>query len=73
MTKNRLTMASLDISKKQVYRMTIKKDFDSLVFVFNFFNTSVPDAEVLEYRHRYSLIFRKTVFKINKGNVSNGD
>lgn len=48
--KNRLTMASWDDFKNRFTGIDIKKDFDSLVFVFNFFNTSVPDAEVLEYK-----------------------
>lgn len=47
---NRITMASFDNFGSRYTGIDIKKDADSLVFSFNFFKTSVPDAEILEYK-----------------------
>lgn len=47
---NRITMASFDNFGSRYTGIDIKKDAVSLVFSFNFFKTSVPDAEILEYK-----------------------
>jgi alpha-galactosidase len=47
---NRITMATYDNFGGRYTGIDIKKDADSLVFSFNFFKTSVPDAEILEYK-----------------------
>jgi alpha-galactosidase len=57
-SKNRITLSTFDNFKSRYTGIDIKKETDSLVFSFNFFNTSVPDAELLEYKVKVLLDLR---------------
>jgi alpha-galactosidase len=57
-SKNRITVSTFDNFKSRYTGIDIKKETDSLVFSFNFFNTSVPDAELLEYKVKVLLDLR---------------
>jgi alpha-galactosidase len=61
-SKNSITLASFDIYKSRYTGIDIKRDADSLVFSFNFFNTSVPDAELLEYKVKILLDLRDETY-----------
>ena len=50
---NRITMATYDNFGSRYTGIDIKKEADSLVFSFNFFKTSVPDVEILEYKAQF--------------------
>lgn len=79
-SKNRITLATYDNFKSRYTGIDVKKDVDSLVFSFNFFNTSVPDAELLEYKvkvlldlrdENYSKTIRESVqWRLNQENNS---
>jgi alpha-galactosidase len=57
-SKNRITLSTYDNFKSRYTGIDLKKENDSLVFSFNFFNTSVPDAELLEYKVKVLLDLR---------------
>jgi len=61
-SKNRLTLSTFDNFKSRYTGIDIKKETDSLIFSFNFFNTSVPDAEVLEFKAQILLDLRDESF-----------
>jgi alpha-galactosidase len=61
-SKNSITLASFDIYKSRYTGIDIKRETDSLVFSFNFFNTSVPDAELLEYKVKILLDLRDETY-----------
>lgn len=47
---NRITMAEYDNFRGQFSQVDIKLIPDTIIFAFNFFNSAVPDAEVLEFK-----------------------
>ncbi|MDA3929986.1 MAG: alpha-galactosidase, partial [Prolixibacteraceae bacterium] len=49
-SKNRVTVATFDDFESKYTQVDIKQLQDSLVFSFNFFNKTAPDAEILEYK-----------------------
>jgi len=49
-SQNRITLGTYDQFESRFTQIDIQQIPDSLVFSFNFFNESVPDAEVLEYK-----------------------
>jgi alpha-galactosidase len=57
-SKNRITISVFDNFKSRYTGIDIKKETDSLVFVLNYFNTSVPDAEVLEFKAKILIDLR---------------
>jgi alpha-galactosidase len=75
---NRITLATFDNFKSRYTGIDIKEVPDSLLFSLNFFSTSVPDAELLEYKtqilldlrdENYSKTVRESVqWRLNKEN-----
>ena len=68
--KNSMTLATYDNYKSRYTGVDIKTKPDSVIFAFNFFKTSVPDAELLEYKaqillnlqkNHYSKVIRESV------------
>jgi alpha-galactosidase len=57
-SKNRISLSVFDNFKSRYTGIDIKKETDSLVFSLNYFNTSVPDAELLEYKAKILLDLR---------------
>ncbi|HNW50303.1 MAG TPA: alpha-galactosidase [Prolixibacteraceae bacterium] len=61
-SKNKITISAWDLFKSRYTGIDIKKESDSLVFSFNFFNTSVPDAELLEYKVQILMDLRDNTY-----------
>ncbi|HPR32642.1 MAG TPA: alpha-galactosidase [Prolixibacteraceae bacterium] len=56
--ENRVTLVSYDNFQSRYTGIDVLRESDSIVFSFNFFQHSVPDAEILEYKAQILLDFR---------------
>jgi len=60
--KNVITLASFDDFKSRYTGIDVLRENDWLLFTFNFFKTSSPDAELLEYKVKILLDLRDEQF-----------
>lgn len=60
--KNRLTLATFDNFEGRYTGIDIQRDADSIVFSMNYFQHSVPDAELLEYKTQIFVNLCDTVY-----------
>jgi alpha-galactosidase len=59
---NVITLATFDNFKSRYTGIDIQREPDSLLFAFNFFKTSVPDAELLEFKVKILIDLREEQF-----------
>ncbi len=69
-SNNRITLASTDPYKGRYTGIDIGMQKDSLVFIFNFFNRTQPDAEFLEYNTQILIDVRDLQFSKSIRNAS---
>jgi hypothetical protein len=67
---NRLTLATTDRFQGRYTGIDVGLERDSIVFSFNFFNNSVPDAELLEYNSKILIDFRQQQYSLSIRNTA---
>ncbi|MBN1926666.1 MAG: hypothetical protein JW798_12600, partial [Prolixibacteraceae bacterium] len=60
--KNRITLASFDNFESRYTGIDIQHNADSIIFSLNYFQHSVPDAELLEYKTQIFVNLHDTIY-----------
>jgi alpha-galactosidase len=61
-SQNMITLATFDNFKSRYTGIDVLRETDSLMFTFNFFKTSAPDAELLEFKVKILIDLREEQF-----------
>jgi len=61
-SQNVITLATFDKFKSRYTGVDVQREADSLLFAFNFFKTSSPDAELLEFKVQILIDLREEQF-----------
>jgi alpha-galactosidase len=61
-SKNRITMSTYDDFVGRYTQIDVNQESDSMLFTYNFFSSTVPDAEVLEFKVKILVDLREINF-----------